>query len=27
VLLYEGTQLMLSRHYRERLDDLLGRPL
>ena len=27
VLLYDGTQLMLSRHYRQRLDDLLGRPL
>jgi len=27
VLLYDGTQLMLSRHYRQRLDDLLGRPM
>jgi two-component system LytT family response regulator len=27
VILYDGTKLMLSRHYRQRFDDLLGRPL
>ena len=27
ILLVNGTELMLSRHYRQRLDDLLGRPL
>ena len=27
ITLQDGTQLMLSRHYRQRLDDLLGRPL
>jgi two-component system, LytTR family, response regulator len=26
VLLQDGTQLMLSRHYRQRLDEMLGRP-
>jgi two-component system, LytTR family, response regulator len=27
ILLNDGTELMLSRHYRQRLDELLGRPL
>ena len=27
ITLQDGTELMLSRHYRQRLDDLLGRPL
>ena len=27
ITLVDGTQLMLSRYYRQRLDDLLGRPL
>ncbi len=27
IILHDGTQLMLSRYYRQRLDDLLGRPL
>jgi two-component system LytT family response regulator len=27
VLLFDGTELMLSRYYRDRLDHLLGRPL
>jgi two-component system LytT family response regulator len=27
IMLHDGTQLMLSRYYRQRLDELLGRPL